>query len=557
MNAIDLEDGTFAIKKYCLPPRYYKQFPEVKAPDSQIRVDGVNYVVMQAEHIVDDIDELLDPHPMDSYNYPMMEGMQPYAHQIYTSRFIATQLLNPAKRGVHVHNSMGTGKSLSTMWVLDFLFKTNQIKKALIVAPKVVMRSAWAKEILNHFPHLNFCIKEKKYRDVVSDAQIDIINHDGLTKVLEKHSQTFGHGEKKRVIYNFTACEELYDVIVYDEATAIKTSTTTRWKALNKYFEFLHTRFKSKLILLTGTPVAQSPVDAYAQAKLITPEAVPSSLTKWKELTMMPDPYVPYKWNPMPTAGELCSHVLQPSVRFELSDSTDLPEHTFIDVATEKTPRQKKLFNQMAQEFIMALDDDKEVTAANGAAKASKLLQLLAGAVYDAEKNVYEIEATEKLEALTEIIDQLPEEQPAVVFVDFKAIQQLLKEKLLPKYKTVEIINGETSGEERSAIVQRVLDCKTKVVIAHPATASLGVDFVSTNVIIWYSPTYRNELYLQALDRIRRLSSVERGFTNFFVYHLVSDPIESDIYKGLHEKTGNQNDIFERMRFHLAERGIK
>ena len=43
-NLIDMGDGTFAIKKYLLPPRYYKQFAEVKNPDNQVRVNNINYI---------------------------------------------------------------------------------------------------------------------------------------------------------------------------------------------------------------------------------------------------------------------------------------------------------------------------------------------------------------------------------------------------------------------------------------------------------------------------------------------------------------------------------
>lgn len=552
-NVVDLGDGTFAVKKYLLPPKYYKQYPEVKHPDNTIIVNEEVYIVLPAEYIIDELDEFLAPHAMDDYKYPMMDGFKPYAHQIYTTRYIAQELLTQGSRGCHIHSSMGVGKSISTLWALDYLFSIGKITKVLIISPKVVMRSAWGKEIVNHFLHLDYCIKEKKARDLVSTAKIDIINHDGLTTMLKKYSKSISHGENKRVMYDFTNCVHLYDVIIYDEATAIKTVTTARWKTLNKYFEYMHSRNDTKLLLITGTPIAQSPVDAYAQAKLINPSRVPSSLTKWRDLTMRQIDYNGYKFEANEQAHALCTYALQPSVRFELSDSTDLPDHTFIDIVVEKTERQHKLFNQMARDFIMSVDSETDITAINGAAKATKLLQLLAGAVYDSEKNVVEVEATNKVEALCELINQLPPEQPVVVFAEYKMIQQLLKDKLAPIYDTVEVINGETSGEERSMIVERVLNCQTKVVIAHPATCSMGVDFTSTNVIIWYSPTYRSELYLQALDRIRRLSSLDKGFDKFFVYHLVSDPVEIDIYRGLHDKSANQDAILQRMRDRLIE----
>ncbi len=554
INLINLGNGTFAVKKELLPPKYYKNYPGImKLPENQMTVKGIKFVVMPAENIIDDVDRLLAEHPMDNYHYPMdngtygnYSGKQPYPHQIYTSRFLID---NWDGRGAHVHNSMGLGKSLSCLWTTDFLLRTQRIQKVLIVAPKVVMRSAWLKEINTEMLWLSTALKTGVARGRVTDAQIDIINHDGLTAELLKHKRQVG----ARTFYDFQNCPLTYDLIIYDECTALKTTKSQRHKVFSKWFDFLHSRNNTKLWMLTGTPVSQSPIDAYGIAKLISPESVPTSVTKWREMTMYTVDKLGFKWEARDNALEMCAKVLNPSVRFELKDSTDLPDHQFIFVPVEKTKRQKELFKEMSRDFIATISEDKQIVAANGAAKLSKLLQLLSGCIYDEDRNTHLVESTNKLEALKEIIDQLPEEQPIVIFCDFTHVQEYLFKELQPIYNTVEVINGSVKADERSQIVQRVLDCKTKVVIAHTVTTALGVDFVSTNVLVYYTPTNRNELYLQSLDRIRRLSSVERGFTSFLIYHIIADPIEQRVYEGLHDKTKDQNAIFEMIRDELMK----
>lgn len=560
INIIPIDADNFAVKKELLSPKYYKLVPEVKALDNQLEVEGIKYVILPAEKIVDDIDDLVAPHPMDGYEYPLDSGTYGnygikfvYPHQINTSRWIVSQT-DP--RGLHIHNSMGTAKTLSTLWVLDFLFKKGQIKKVLVVAPKVVMRSAWLKEIQNELMHLTTCLKVGVNRDRISRAMIDIINHDGLTSILTKYSTKLGHGKGMRSVYNFAELKEQYDIIVYDECTAIKTDSTVRWKALNNWFNYCNTRFGTKLWLLTGTPVAQSPLDAYALAKIINPKSVPGYFGKWKELTMDKTDYLGYKWEPKANAALLCASVLQPSIRFELADCTDLPEHQFIYVPVDKTVKQAKMFKQMARDFIAEINDKVSIVASNGAAKATKLLQLLSGSIYDEDGNHHETDATYKLEALIEIIDQLPNEQPCVVFCEFIHVQNFLKTKLLPLYKKVEIINGGVNAKERSEICNRVLSCETKVVICHPTTTALGVDFTSTNVVVYFTPTFRNELYLQSIDRVRRLSSVEKGFTSFLVYHIICDPMEKVIFDGLRDKSYTQDQVFKLMREELIEKGV-
>ena len=79
-----------------------------------------------------------------------------------------------------------------------------------------------------------------------------IINYDGVEIV----SEAIANGD--------------FDLIIVDEATHYKNAQTKRWKTLNA----LMTPDKW-LWMMTGTPAAQSPVDAYGIAKLVNPSAVP------------------------------------------------------------------------------------------------------------------------------------------------------------------------------------------------------------------------------------------------------------------------------------------
>jgi len=712
LNVVELGENSFAVRKELLSPWYYKNVPQVKDKSSNIDIDGMQFVMMPPEAIINDIDHLMNPHPMDNYGYPYdggqhnnYAGKRPYPHQKYTSRWLFET--SQQQRGAHVHSSMGcvdaetefltptgwkriadyqdgdlvyqidpetlvgsfvlptayikkpekclyhlktktldivtsaehrniiycdcdssfrvvstfdmlmdeehiargdfkciatfdddgkfssmedftqskitflsnpegykycfsvestfwlarrngkafvtgnTGKSLSCLWTIDYLFSIGAIKKVLIVAPKIVMRSAWLKEINSEMMWLTTCIKQGVARDRKSCAQIDIINHDGITARVDKVKKLVG----KRTFYNFELLDEAYDLIVYDECTALKTVTTSRWKAFNRWFSHLHERYGTRLWMLTGTPLAQSPMDAYGLAKVVNPDSVPSSMKKWQLMTMYCVSEAAHKWEPRDDAVSLCAAALQPAIRFELSDCTDLPEHQFYYVPVEKTAKQKKLFVQISKEFIAEVNDQTRITINNGAGKQSKLLQMLSGCIYDEEHRAHETDATNKFEALVEIIDQLPDDQPIVVFTDFIHVQEWLHTKLVGYYKgkLIELINGSVSGEDRSAICNRVLAKETKVVICHTVTTALGVDFTSTNVICFFSPVLRSELYLQALDRIRRLSSVEKGFTTFLIFHIIADPIEKKIYEGLQDKSMTQNKMLQLIRDELVE----
>jgi hypothetical protein len=59
-------------------------------------------------------------------------------------------------------------------------------------------------------------------------------------------------------------------IVVIDEASAYKNAQTDRWKTMRDICKHV-----KGLWMLTGTPAAQSPVDAYGLAKLVNPDNVP------------------------------------------------------------------------------------------------------------------------------------------------------------------------------------------------------------------------------------------------------------------------------------------
>ena len=57
-----------------------------------------------------------------------------------------------------------------------------------------------------------------------------------------------------------------FDLVIVDEATHYKNAQTTRWTTLNKLINE-----DTWLWMMTGTPAAQAPTDAYGLAKMVNP----------------------------------------------------------------------------------------------------------------------------------------------------------------------------------------------------------------------------------------------------------------------------------------------
>ena len=61
-----------------------------------------------------------------------------------------------------------------------------------------------------------------------------------------------------------------FDLIIVDEASHYKNAQSKRWKTLNRLVTP-----DTWLWLMTGTPAAQSPTDAFGLAKLVVLRRVP------------------------------------------------------------------------------------------------------------------------------------------------------------------------------------------------------------------------------------------------------------------------------------------
>ena len=118
------------------------------------------------------------------------------------------------------------------------------------------MDSAWRDDLFTFAPHRSVDVaygSSKQRKEIIAQgAEYVIINYDGVAIIADEIAKGG------------------FDLIVVDEATHYKNAQTTRWKTLNKLL-----RPDQWLWMLTGTPAAQSPLDAYGLAKLINPTSVP------------------------------------------------------------------------------------------------------------------------------------------------------------------------------------------------------------------------------------------------------------------------------------------
>jgi len=410
---------------------------------------------------------------MGQYNWPGLH--KPFDHQKTTSSFLT---LNPR---AFCLNEQGTGKTGSVIWAADYLMKLGRIKRVLVICPLSIMDSAWRADLFKFAMHRQVDIaygsREKRVRIINSTAEFVIINYDGVEIVQEE----IANGG--------------FDLIVIDEANAYKNVQTTRWKTLNRIL-----KPDTWLWMLTGTPAAQSPVDAYGLAKLVNPLNVPKFYTAFKDMVMYK--VSQFRWINKPNADKVVFEALQPAIRFTKEECLDLPELIYVSREVELTPMQKKYYDLLRKQLVVQTVGE-QITAVNAAVGMNKLLQISCGAVYSDSGETLEFDIKNRYKVLREVVDET--KQKILIFVPFKHTISILSEKLKCDGFTTEIISGDVSAGNRSDIFKRFQETPDpRILIIQPQAAAHGVTLTAADTVVWWGPTPSLEIYAQANARAHR-----------------------------------------------------
>ena len=460
---------------------------------------------------------------LSEYEWPRPHGFYPFDHQKTTAQFLISN------RKAFCFNEQGTGKTASVIWAVDYLMSVRAVKRVLVVCPLSIMKSAWQQDLFKFAIHRTVSVAHgsaaKRKEIIRGGAEFVIINFDGVEIVKEE-------------ILNGG-----FDLIVVDEASAYKNAQTTRWKTMRTLCKTI-----KGLWMLTGTPAAQSPADAYGLAKLVNPTAVSPFFGQFKDTVMTKVSM--YRWIPKPDAQVTVHRILQPAIRFEKAQCLDLPPVTFVDRDAPLTPQQAKYYKTLRSQMLFEAAGE-EVSAVNAAVKINKLLQIAGGAVYTDAGEVIEFDVSPRLNVVQEVIEE--SSHKVLVFVPFTHTIDLLKKHLEKNHIPCEVINGSVPVNKRSDIVKDFQETNNvRVLIIQPQAASHGLTLTAADTIIWYAPCTSVETYLQANARIDRPGQKN----NMTIVHISGSPVESKVYSLLRNNVGNHQKIIDLYRQEISSESI-
>ena len=400
----------------------------------------------------------------------------------------------------------------------------------LVLATKSLLYCAWGSDIDKFAPELVYSIATATNRDKAFDVDADvyITNHDAATWLA---------AQPKSFWKRFQG-----GTLVIDESSAFKHKDSQRSKAIVK----IRKNF-SKVRLLSGTPNTNGICDLWHQLYILDGgKRLGTSFYAFRAAVCEPTQVGPsaqmVKWTDKPNAEATVSAIISDIViRHKFEDCVDIPANHKYSVPFHLNKRHFAAYKELEAASILQARDSV-ITAINGAALYTKLLQTASGAVYN-DDNSFSIIDEDRYDL---VLDLAEARRNSIVFFNWQHQRDLLLKKADQRGLSFALIDGSiTKKGERENIVEAYQAGRYKILFAHPQSTAHGLTLTQGVATIWASPTPNLEHYLQGLKRIHRIGQTEKTETIMVV---APGTIEEKVYESLLNKDAKLTALLEYLK---------
>ena len=440
----------------------------------------------------------------------------------YQKRAIAL-LLSQASGGLFL--DPGLGKTSVSLAAFKILKAKGYAQKMLIVAPLRPVYKVWPDEIekWEDFSALTYTILHgpNKVANLSLDVDIYIVNPEGLLwlfdpKLKGKHPK--------------------WDVLVIDESTKFKDSTTRRFRLLRPILPSFARRW-----ILTGTPSPNGLTDLFGQTYILDlGRALGRYITHFRLNYFQRVGYNLYEWEPREGAFQEVVEKISPLViQLSAEDYLQMPQIVYRNVTISLPDTVMKIYRDVEDEFITELAGGKLV-AANAAVAGGKCRQIANGAVYD-DNHVAMPVHDEKLDALENLLAEL-EGHPTILLYEF----QHDRDRILARMGNMPTLGFGLTPAREAQIVDDFNAGRIPVLMGHPQSVGIGLNIQGAcNHLIWFGITWNLEHYDQTLARVYRQGQKE---SHIYVYHLVAKGTkDEEVLSVLESKDRTQQTLLKAL----------
>jgi SNF2 family DNA or RNA helicase len=402
---------------------------------------------------------------------------------------------------------MGTGKTGTAINILRQKCNTaGSLLRTLIFCPPVVIEN-WKKEFEIH-----------------SDIkQVVCLQGPGVKRqtLFEKNAWSEDEPVGQVFVTNYEALlmPALYQMfidwepqfVICDESHKLKDASTKRSKLMANLVDGekdVRPPVPYRLIL-TGTPVLNSPMDLFGQFRVLDSGEVFTKNQFAFRARYFYDANAHFKqkptyfpnWQIKPNSLEEINAVIaRKTMSVKKSACLDLPPLVKQRIYVDMSPEQGRVYEEMKKDLI-AYMNDKACVATLALTKALRLLQIASGYVKFEDGSEKSLK-TPKMEALSELLETLTVNHKVLVWAVFRENYIQIRdvcENLGIRYVEV---HGDIAGTKKMEHVDLFNNDPTiRVFLGHPGSGGIGINLVSASYSIFYSRNFSLEYDLQAEAR--------------------------------------------------------
>ena len=439
-------------------------------------------------------------------------------------------------RSALLADEMGSGKTVQVCCALQVVERMCWFCNILIVCPNAVIDS-WAEHIEQWTSLASIVLEGDADRrshllGIAQDCDKGFVLIVGW-EMLRRHSRLSGYGnirlsEDEKTPGGLNKIK--WDVVVADEAHRAKGPKSKRTRAL-----WAVSANAERKWALTGTPIANSPVDFWSLLRFMAP-------SDWRSRVRFTNTFCTTVHNPH--SGADVATGFNPEARQRLSTLTDhlvlrrktneVIDRTITKVRSKRyvelSNAHRVAYNSMRDELIAKIEGG--VLTAQAAIVASIRLCQLASSMLrmEGEEVVECVKPSPKLDELLELIEDLGDTQLVVIAPSRKLIE--LAYSFCPVSKT--LYTGKVKTADRRQALADFRDGSAQLLFATSGTIGEGVDLAVARHLVMLQRPWSMVQSKQAEDRITRWTQKDNSVEIIDI--ITKDTIDQRILEALNTK---------------------
>jgi SNF2 family DNA or RNA helicase len=414
---------------------------------------------------------------------------------------------------------MGSGKTRTAINIIQNWYPEGNARVLIVCPPNVV--PVWEEQIAQHaaIPWKVTLLPAGKpipKRAQVAEQAWQSTEPGAITALVCNYEAVW-----RGVLGEWVLSKE-WDVVIGDELHHIKAPGSKQ----SLFFAKLHKRSKRR-IGLSGTPLHDSPLDIYGQARFLCPEVFGTSFANFRARYARMGGYGGYQVLGYQNLDEF--YEKYKSFTFTVSADEalpDLPPIVFERRVCELSQEERRVYNALEQDLIAQIKDGF-VTVNNALTKLIKLQQVTSGYVRD-DDGIDRHVGDSKKQLLAEVLSDLPKDEPIVVFCrfthDLDAVHEVAK---LDGRKSFEL-----SGRRRE-LEEWTNSGGGEVLAVQLKAGGEGVAMYRARYAIDYSLSFSLGEYNQTRSRLQRPEQTRQVISIALV---AAGTVDEKIYKALKQK---------------------